>query len=44
MTDRFRSEEARRRREELVATGEPLGSPGESHDDALVLMFMCPSG
>ena len=42
MTDRLRSEEARRRREGLVATGaRPAPEPGASHDDTLLLMFMC---
>jgi len=42
MTDRLRSEEARRRREGLVATGaRPAPEPGAGHDDTLLLMFMC---
>jgi predicted RNA polymerase sigma factor len=42
MTDRWRSDESRRLREELVATGEPVGAePATGHDDTLVLMFMC---
>jgi RNA polymerase sigma factor (sigma-70 family) len=42
MTDRLRSEEARRRREGLVATEErPAPEPAGGHDDTLVLMFMC---
>ena len=42
MTDRLRSEEARRRREGLVAAEErPAPEPGPGHDDTLVLMFMC---
>jgi RNA polymerase sigma factor (sigma-70 family) len=42
MTDGLRSEEARRRREGLVAKGaRPAPEPGGGHDDTLVLMFMC---
>ena len=42
MTDRLRSEAARRRREGLVATEErPATEPAAGHDDTLVLMFMC---
>jgi RNA polymerase sigma factor (sigma-70 family) len=42
MTDRLRSEEARRRREGLVATeARPAPEPGAGHDDTLLLMFMC---
>jgi RNA polymerase sigma factor (sigma-70 family) len=42
MTDRLRSEEARRRREDLVATGaRPAPEPAVGHDDTLALMFMC---
>jgi predicted RNA polymerase sigma factor len=42
MTDRLRSEEARRRREELVVTGEPSRpEPGAGHDDTVILMFLC---
>jgi RNA polymerase sigma factor (sigma-70 family) len=42
MTDRFRADDARRRREDLVAGREPaeLPSPPEN-DDSLVLLFMC---
>jgi RNA polymerase sigma factor (sigma-70 family) len=39
MIDRLRSEEARRRREELVA--EPDRVEASEQDDTLVLMFMC---
>lgn len=42
MTDRIRSEGARRRREEMVAPSELVRSdPASSHDDTLMLMFMC---
>src|SRR5215211_101846 len=44
MTDRIRSEAARRDREEAVAAAEPApGGPGEGReaDDTLLLMFMC---
>ena len=42
MTDRMRSEGARRRREELAAAQEPPeAEPAPGHDDSLVLMFMC---
>jgi predicted RNA polymerase sigma factor len=44
MTDRIRSEAARRNREEAVAAGEPApGGPEEEQaaDDTLLLMFMC---
>jgi RNA polymerase sigma factor (sigma-70 family) len=39
MIDQVRSEEARRRREELAAVEEP--SPAPDRDDTLVLLFMC---
>jgi RNA polymerase sigma factor (sigma-70 family) len=42
MTDRIRSEEARRRREQEVASLEPPGPrPAPEGDDALALIFMC---
>jgi RNA polymerase sigma factor (sigma-70 family) len=42
MTDRLRSDDARRRREDLVAAREPQApDPVPDHDDTLVLMFMC---
>jgi RNA polymerase sigma factor (sigma-70 family) len=43
MTDRWRSDEARRRREELVAMHTPDDDPAEpeARDDTLVLLFMC---
>jgi RNA polymerase sigma factor (sigma-70 family) len=43
MTDRLRSEEARRRREELTAVHEPADGqpPLPEHDDSLVLVFLC---
>jgi predicted RNA polymerase sigma factor len=42
LVDRYRSEGARRRREELVATMDEVG-PGEAveHDDSLLLLFGC---
>jgi len=42
MTDRFRSEAARRRRED-VAAAEPVGppEPAPGADDTMILMFMC---
>jgi RNA polymerase sigma factor (sigma-70 family) len=42
MTDGYRSERARRRREDLVASrsAEPP-DPAPAHDDTLVVMFMC---
>jgi RNA polymerase sigma factor (sigma-70 family) len=42
MTDRLRSEQARRGREELAAAQEPPDpEPVPDHDDTLALMFMC---
>ena len=43
MTDRWRSDEARRLREGLVAASEPPAGVDSAagHDDTLVLMFMC---
>jgi RNA polymerase sigma factor (sigma-70 family) len=42
MTDLYRSESARRGREDLVVAHEPhRGEPAPDHDDSLVLMFMC---
>ncbi|WP_232666325.1 RNA polymerase sigma factor [Pseudonocardia sp. TRM90224] len=40
LTDLFRSEQARRRREELVAL-EPPAPPVDDHDDTLDLLFLC---
>jgi RNA polymerase sigma factor (sigma-70 family) len=42
MADRYRSDEARRRREELAASWSlARAEPASTHDDTLVLMFMC---
>jgi RNA polymerase sigma factor (sigma-70 family) len=43
MTDRIRSDAARREREEALAALEPAGAaePPPGHDDTLVLMLMC---
>jgi RNA polymerase sigma factor (sigma-70 family) len=41
MTDRLRSEEARRRREGVAVGEEPTLDPQVDHDDTLALMFMC---
>jgi RNA polymerase sigma factor (sigma-70 family) len=43
MTDRLRSEEARRRREGLAAMHEPADAapPASERDDSLVLLFLC---
>jgi RNA polymerase sigma factor (sigma-70 family) len=42
MTDRLRSDQARRRREQLVSSGAPpAGESQPAGDDTLVLMFMC---
>jgi predicted RNA polymerase sigma factor len=42
MTDRLRSEGARRRREDLAVAGSPAAAPpAGAHDDTLALMFMC---
>ena len=43
MTDRIRSEAARREREDAVAAQQPAAapSPAPGHDDTLVLMLMC---
>ncbi|MFL5912661.1 MAG: RNA polymerase sigma factor, partial [Gaiellaceae bacterium] len=42
MTDRIRSEQARRRREDVAAAQEPRDpEPVPEHDDTLALMFMC---
>ncbi|HEY2572390.1 MAG TPA: DUF6596 domain-containing protein [Solirubrobacteraceae bacterium] len=42
MTDRLRSDQARRRREQLVSSGAPpAGESQPAADDTLVLMFMC---
>jgi RNA polymerase sigma factor (sigma-70 family) len=41
MTDQFRSEVARRRREELVARQDPMAPQVAENDDTLTLLFMC---
>jgi RNA polymerase sigma factor (sigma-70 family) len=49
LTDQYRADEARRRREELAASwalAEPTGNPGtpelvSGQDDTLILMFLC---
>ncbi len=42
MTDMYRSDEARRRREELAASwSREAADPSPAHDDTLVLFFMC---
>jgi RNA polymerase sigma factor (sigma-70 family) len=41
MTDRIRSETARRGREDLAAAGPAEAEPPSGNDDTLVLMFMC---
>jgi RNA polymerase sigma factor (sigma-70 family) len=41
MTDRFRSDVARRRREELVARQDPVAPQVAEKDDTLTLLFMC---
>jgi RNA polymerase sigma factor (sigma-70 family) len=41
MTDQFRSEVARRRREELVARQDPMAPQAAENDDTLTLLFMC---
>ncbi|MDP9417055.1 MAG: sigma-70 family RNA polymerase sigma factor [Actinomycetota bacterium] len=42
MTDRLRSEEARRRREDVAALREPSDVPEAPHrDDSLLLLFLC---
>jgi RNA polymerase sigma factor (sigma-70 family) len=42
MTDRFRNEEARRRREAVAASREPAdGPPVPDRDDSLLLLFLC---
>jgi RNA polymerase sigma factor (sigma-70 family) len=49
LTDQYRADEARRRREELAASwalAQPSGHPGgtdtpSGHDDTLILMFLC---
>ena len=40
LTDQFRSEQARRRREEAVAQEPPAGEVGD-RDDTLILLFLC---
>jgi RNA polymerase sigma factor (sigma-70 family) len=41
MTDRIRSETARREREDVAGTGRAEREPPSENDDTLVLMFMC---
>ncbi len=41
MTDRIRSDSARRDREEAVAADRAEPRPGDEHDDTLLLMLMC---
>jgi RNA polymerase sigma factor (sigma-70 family) len=41
MTDQFRSEVARRRREELVSRQDPMAPQVAENDDTLTLLFMC---
>jgi RNA polymerase sigma factor (sigma-70 family) len=41
VTDAYRAEQARRRREEAVARQEVPGARPEEHDDTLVLLFLC---
>ncbi|MDX6235083.1 MAG: hypothetical protein QOH68_4243, partial [Nocardioidaceae bacterium] len=41
MTDQFRSDVARRRREELVARQDPVAPQVAEKDDTLTLLFMC---
>jgi predicted RNA polymerase sigma factor len=41
MIDQMRSDEARRRREDLAAASEPEPSPTMDRDDTLILLFMC---
>jgi predicted RNA polymerase sigma factor len=42
MADQLRSEDSRRRREDLAAAQKPRDPlPGPGHDDTLALMFMC---
>jgi RNA polymerase sigma factor (sigma-70 family) len=41
MIDQIRSDEARRRREDLAAASEPEPSPTMDRDDTLILLFMC---
>jgi RNA polymerase sigma factor (sigma-70 family) len=41
MTDRLRSEQARRRREDAAALAEPPAMDGTGRDDTLILLFMC---
>ncbi|MDR7301061.1 RNA polymerase sigma factor (sigma-70 family) [Haloactinomyces albus] len=41
MTDRFRSEQARRHREDLAAAQEPPTAEVTDHDDTLILLFLC---
>ena len=40
-TDQFRSEQARRRREQAAALREPPGADVTDHDDTLTLLFLC---
>ena len=41
LTDQYRSDQARRQREESAALRELLGAEPAQRDDALVLLFMC---
>ena len=41
LTDQYRSDQARRRREESAALRELPGAEPAQHDDTLVLLFMC---
>ena len=41
MTDQIRSESARRQREETASRREPPVAEIDSHDDTLILLFMC---
>ncbi|CAA9246613.1 MAG: RNA polymerase ECF-type sigma factor [uncultured Acidimicrobiales bacterium] len=42
MTDRYRQDEARRRREDLAASRSAVDAdPGSGRDDSLILMFLC---
>ncbi|MCI0688989.1 MAG: hypothetical protein L0Y54_17420, partial [Sporichthyaceae bacterium] len=41
LTDAYRSDQARRRREESAALREVPGTEPAQHDDTLVLLFLC---
>ena len=41
LIDQWRSERARREREELTALREPPAAESSDHDDSLILLFMC---